>query len=75
MRVVDNINESLEYIRYPEYFFPITLFCVGGGLSAFGLKQYFSDGFEIYQGMMIAGGMGLLVWSFVQFTILWDNRG
>jgi len=74
MRVVDNINESLDYIRYPEYFFPITLFCVGGGLSAFGLKKFFSDGFELYQGMMVVGGIGLVVWSGLQFMILWENR-
>ena len=74
MRVVDNINESLEYIRYPEYFFPITIFCVGGGLSYLGVKLSITDGFQLYQALLFVGGMGLLVWSYAQFMILWWDR-
>ena len=43
LKVIDVMDESLEYIRYPQYFFPITIFCVGGAIMAMSLDSLMSN--------------------------------
>jgi len=75
VKVIDVMDESLEYIRYPEYFFPITIFCVGGAMMAMSLDSLMSGkAFKLWQPLGVIGGVGLVIWSMTQFYVLNLNR-
>tara|TARA_R110000744_G_scaffold77036_2_gene152278 strand:- start:216 stop:446 length:231 start_codon:yes stop_codon:yes gene_type:complete len=75
VNVTNMFEESFEYIRYPEYAMPSIIFCVGAGLSTFSISKWQSmNDFQIWQPFLMAGGLGLTVWSITQFYVLYLNR-
>ena len=73
MRVTDMIDESFDYIRSPLYAFPITIFCVGMGLTTLAVGDTLANN-PVGRGLLLVGGLGLSVWSFSQFYILSLNK-
>ena len=73
--MIDYIDESFDYIRFPTYFLFGTVFCIGMGLSTFGMSAMTSNSnFIGYPLFLTVGGIGLTVWSLSILYTLYINR-
>ena len=73
MRMIDRIDETFDYIRAPEYFLVITGFCIGFGLTNLGMMTFTMENF-LGPSLLVVGGMGLTVMSFVFGYNLYMDR-
>ena len=75
MKIIDYIDESFDYIRFPEYFLFGTVFCVGVGLSTFGMSVMGpTSEFIGYPLLLTLGGIGLTVWSLSMLYTLYSSK-
>lgn len=75
-RVVDVLDESLDYIRHAEFLVPVAFFCVGFGLMGLGLEGMMDKAMlRIHHPLLLVGGAILTSISLSQFYILyWDRK-
>jgi|TARA_A100000164_G_C21481591_1_gene573653 hypothetical protein len=71
MRVIDYFDESMDYIRYPQYVVLGTLFLVGFGIT--GLSLTLDD--TLTKTTLFLGGCGLVIMGIAMTYSIHMNDG